>query len=83
MAPSCPLPPGLSALTEYRSPLLESHEFVETGYYSVDDAGPVACATSPGAVAGADVPEAGIAVLLPLLGLAVGGVLLMRRRRTA
>jgi hypothetical protein len=78
-----PTGPGLSALTEYRSPLLESREFVETGYYSVDDAGPVACAATPGFVPPADVPEVGLTVLLPLLGLTVGGVLLQRRRQAA
>jgi hypothetical protein len=83
MATLDPTGPGLSALTEYRSPLLESREFIETGYYSVDDAGPVVCATIPGYVAPpADVPEVGLTVLLPLLGLTVGGVLLLRRRAT-
>jgi hypothetical protein len=84
MATLDPTGPGVSALTEYRSPLLESREFVETGYYGVDDAGPVTCASIPGYVAPpVDVPEVGVAILLPLVGLTVGGALILRRRRAA
>ncbi|MDT7537205.1 MAG: hypothetical protein QOI82_790 [Actinomycetota bacterium] len=79
-----PVAPALTATTQLHAPLLDSREFVETGYYSVDDAGPIACAATPGVVdPGANVPEIGFAALLPLAGLTVGGLLFLRRRRAA